>query len=205
MVREGTSNCPLPPSPLTWLLRPNMPIPGTGITLNTPEVIDAWIAERKKKWPSAARVEEKLKNQAEAIERGELVPENSRKRKRGDERMHSQRQSSRGWGTTYARGSFSRGHGRARGRGRGRGRGVIAQSVAILGPTLTPESRHANPLSRPLVEHDSTDTESSNSDMDPIKDTISSKLPVSEDVQLVSSNDSDITAEELDVSDVLKR
>jgi hypothetical protein len=49
-----------------------------------------------------------------------------------------------------------------------------------------------------------SDTESSNSDMDPIKDAISSKLPVSEDVKLVSCYDSDATVEELDVSDVLK-
>ena len=200
-----------------------MPIPGTGITLNTPEAIDAWIAERKKKWPSAARVEEKSKSRAEAIERGELVPEDSRKRKRNNEGTNSQRQSHHGWGTTYdvARGSFSRGYGlprgrgrgRGGGRGRGRGRGIITQSVSIPGPTipgpaLTPGSRSANPSSRPLVEHDSSsasDKESSNSDMDPIKDAISSKPLVSEDVQMVASYDFGTTVEELDVSDVLKQ
>ena len=194
-----------------------MPIPGTGITLNTPEAIDAWIAERKKKWPSAARVEEKLQSRAEAIERGELVPEDSRKRKRNNEGTSYQRQSHHGWGTTYdvARGSFSRGYGRPRGRGRGRGRGrvITAQSVSISGPTmpgptLTPGSRSASPSSRPLVEHDSSsasDKESSNSDMDPIKDAISSKPLVLEDVAMASCYDFGATVEELDVSDVLKQ
>ena len=186
-----------------------MPIPGTGITLNTPEAIDAWITERKKKWPSAARVEEKSKNRAEAIGRGELVPEYSRKRKRNDEGMSSQQQSFRGRGRTYdvARGSFSRGYGqaRARGRGRGRGRGFIVQPVSIPGPTLTPGSRSADPPSRPVVEHDSSSTsdeESSNSDMDPIQDAISSKPLVSEEVALVSCRASDTTVEDLNVSDI---
>ena len=196
-------------SPLTSLLRPNMPIPGTGITLTTPEAIDAWIAERRKKWPSAARVEEKLKTQTEAIERGELIPENSRKRKRNDEGSYPQRRSSRGRGTAYAaRGYIGQGRGRGRGRGRGGGRGDIAQSVAIPGPTLAPGSRPANPLPRPLVGHDpssASDTESSNSDMDPIEDAISSKPPIPENVQLVSCDGSDITVGELDVSDTLKR
>jgi len=187
-----------------------MPIPGTGITLNTPGAIDAWIAERKKKWPCAARVEEKLKSRAEAIERGELVPENSRKRKRNDEGINFQRQSSRGWGTTYdvPPGSFPPGYGRARGRGRGRGRG-IARSVSIPGPALTPGPRSAIPPSQSLVEHDSSSTsasdeESSNSDIDPIKDAISSKPPASEDAQLVSRYDSGATVEGLDVSDIFK-
>jgi Nuclear fragile X mental retardation-interacting protein 1 (NUFIP1) len=173
--------------------------------LNTLEAIDAWIAERKKKWPSAARVEEKAKNLAEAIERGELVHENSRKRKRSNKDI--QRQSSHGWGTTHdiARGSFPSGYGRAR--GRGRGRGIIAQSVSTPGPTLTPGPRPTEPPFRPLVEHDSSsasDEESSNSDMDPIKDAISSKPLVSEEVQLASSHGFDTTMEELDVSGVFK-
>jgi len=182
-----------------------MPIPGTGITLKTPEAIDAWIAERRKKWPSAARVEEKLKSRAEAIERGELVPENGRKRKRNDEGTNSQRQRYQRWGTTcdVARGSLSRGYGR--GRGRGRGRGIITQSVSTPGPTLTSESRSAIPSSQLLMDPSSaSDTESSNSDIDPIKDAVSSKPPISEYVQLVSRSDSDATVEELDVSDILK-
>jgi hypothetical protein len=202
----------LPPSSsllTSALFSPNMPIPGTGITLNTPEAIDAWIAERKKKWPSAARVEEKMKNRAEAIERGELAPDTSRKRKRSDGDMHPQRQNSRGRGATYhvARGPFPRGYGRAR--GQGRGRGIITEPVSIPGLILTPESRSADPSTQPSVGHDSnstSDEERSNSDMDPIKDAISSKPPIPEEVQLSSRHDfGTTTVTELDVSGVFKR
>lgn len=37
-----------------------MTIQGTGISLNTPDAIAAWIAERKKNWPTAERVAEKV-------------------------------------------------------------------------------------------------------------------------------------------------
>lgn len=40
--------------------RPPPPIEGTNITLNTPEDIEKWIAERKARWPSAKRVAEKV-------------------------------------------------------------------------------------------------------------------------------------------------
>lgn len=42
--------------------------------LNTPESIDAWIAERKKRWPSKQNVEEKKKREQEAVQRGEINP-----------------------------------------------------------------------------------------------------------------------------------
>ena len=44
---------------LLMTCRPNATIPGTGISLNTPEAIEAWIAERKKNWPTASRIAEK--------------------------------------------------------------------------------------------------------------------------------------------------
>ena len=49
-----------------------MPIHGTNVVLDTPEVIDAWIAERKKRFPSSARVEEKKRKIGEAVARGQL-------------------------------------------------------------------------------------------------------------------------------------
>jgi len=52
------------------------------------------------------------------------------------------------------------------------------------------------------VKYDSSsgsDEESSNSDMDPVKDAISSKLRLSEEVQMVSRHDSPPTEEKLDV------
>ncbi|KXN89944.1 hypothetical protein AN958_04948 [Leucoagaricus sp. SymC.cos] len=47
-------------------------IQGTSIVLNTPEALDTWLAERKKRWPTAQRVEEKNKKMEEAIARGQL-------------------------------------------------------------------------------------------------------------------------------------
>ncbi len=40
-------------------------VPGTGITLQTPEEIAAWIEERKTRWPTQSRVEESLKQKDE--------------------------------------------------------------------------------------------------------------------------------------------
>lgn len=82
---------------LTWLtngvfflFRKTVPIQGTSITLDTPEAIDTWLAERKKRWPTAQRVEEKKKKMEEAIVRGQLPLVNSSfrgtKRQRGEER-----------------------------------------------------------------------------------------------------------------------
>lgn len=45
-----------------WTCRPQ--IEGTSIKLDSPEAIKAWIEERKKKWPTAKRVEEKAAQQA---------------------------------------------------------------------------------------------------------------------------------------------
>lgn len=59
------------------------------IVLDTPEDLDAWISERKRRWPSAARVEEKSKRLDEAVSRGQIVsgdPDfHRRKRPRMDE------------------------------------------------------------------------------------------------------------------------
>lgn len=44
------------------LSSPLPPIQGTNITLNTPEDIGKWIAERKSRWPTAKRVQEKVFN-----------------------------------------------------------------------------------------------------------------------------------------------
>lgn len=40
--------------------RPAPPIPGTSIRLETEEDIAKWIAQRRARWPTAARVEEKV-------------------------------------------------------------------------------------------------------------------------------------------------
>ncbi|KAJ7925869.1 nuclear fragile X mental retardation-interacting protein 1-domain-containing protein [Mycena leptocephala] len=49
-----------------------IPIQGTTIMLDSPEEVEAWIAERKRRWPSAPRVEEKKRKMDEAVARGQL-------------------------------------------------------------------------------------------------------------------------------------
>ncbi|KAI6047559.1 nuclear fragile X mental retardation-interacting protein 1-domain-containing protein [Pisolithus marmoratus] len=63
-----------------------IPIQGTSVLLDTPEAVDAWIAERRKRFPTSERVEEKKHKIEEAIARGQLTPEDMgmgrRKRRR---------------------------------------------------------------------------------------------------------------------------
>jgi hypothetical protein len=42
------------------LRSPAPPIPGTSIRLETEEDIAKWIAQRRARWPTAARVEERV-------------------------------------------------------------------------------------------------------------------------------------------------
>ncbi|KAJ7487690.1 nuclear fragile X mental retardation-interacting protein 1-domain-containing protein [Mycena galericulata] len=106
---------------LDWDADPSLkgkpiPIQGTTIVLDSPEELAAWIAERKRRWPSAPRVEEKKRKMEEAVARGQLSLEDSglagsRKRRRTDD----------------ATPGSDRGRGRGAGRARGqRGRGVDA-------------------------------------------------------------------------------
>lgn len=97
-------------------------IQGTTVKLDTPEAIEQWIAERKKRFPTASRVEEKQKKIEDAVARGQLSLEEARfpnKRRRVDSGFGAGREQ-RGRG---GRGYNGRGRGDGRGRGRGRGRG----------------------------------------------------------------------------------
>lgn len=85
-------------------------IQGTNLTLDNPEDLQAWLAERKKRWPTAVRTEDKKRKMEDALARGQLsisdMSLNHRKRQRTEE--------------SGGRGQFARGQGQ-RGRGRGRG------------------------------------------------------------------------------------
>jgi len=60
-----------------------IPVFGTHIILNTEDDIDAWIAERRKKWPTLKRKQEKIERKREAVGRGEIHMEDlGRKSKR---------------------------------------------------------------------------------------------------------------------------
>ncbi|TFK77014.1 hypothetical protein BDN72DRAFT_890797 [Pluteus cervinus] len=50
-----------------------IPIQGTTLVLDTPEALEAWVEERKRRFPSAARVQDKKKRLNEAIARGQIV------------------------------------------------------------------------------------------------------------------------------------
>lgn len=49
-----------------------MPIQGTNVVLNDPEVLEAWIAERKRRFPTSSRVDDKKRKMEEAVARGQL-------------------------------------------------------------------------------------------------------------------------------------
>ncbi|OSD03581.1 hypothetical protein PYCCODRAFT_1476971 [Trametes coccinea BRFM310] len=87
-------------------------IQGTSIRLDTPEAIEQWLAERKKRFPTKEHVEDKERKMREAVERGQIPFDDGSRRKR--KRVED------------AQGDWSgnqRGRGGQRGRGRGRGRG----------------------------------------------------------------------------------
>ena len=52
--------------------RKPIPIQGTNIVLDSPEILDAWITERKKRFPTSSRVEEKKRKLEDAVARGQL-------------------------------------------------------------------------------------------------------------------------------------
>ncbi|KAH7100184.1 nuclear fragile X mental retardation-interacting protein 1-domain-containing protein [Auriculariales sp. MPI-PUGE-AT-0066] len=168
-----------------------VPIPGTGITLDTPEALATWIAERKKRWPTTQRVADKKQKLEDAIARGDLlVNDKSRKRKRTDDGEHPRREP-----------DFARGRGRGRGRGGfdrgrpGRGRGGFNPNRVALPPTehLEIKSAASVTVAKSLSNNEDSDSDSdgdsstsssstSDSDMDPILDAVSSKRPADLDL-----------------------
>ncbi|KAG8833145.1 hypothetical protein FRC17_011265 [Serendipita sp. 399] len=167
-----------------------MTIPGTGIRLNTQEAIDAWIAERKKNWPTDARIAEKKRRAAEAIESGEI--ERRHKRPRATEDPIIPFQTKRGKNTQRG-GRYAR-------RGRGGGR----TTVDVLPPkpvtSHIAEPRTASPKREKRLDLSSNEDSSesgSGSDVDPIVDSISSKLPPKDWGQ--PSNEEDIAESELEL------
>ncbi|KDQ63639.1 hypothetical protein JAAARDRAFT_169692 [Jaapia argillacea MUCL 33604] len=153
------------------LMGKTIPIQGTNILLDTPEALDAWIEERKKRWPSTSRVEDKKRKHEEAVARGQLDLDDFSGKKR--------RRTEDGGGYSGQRGGRGRGRGRGRGgdnaRGRGRGRGGSARggsgSNSIpMGPIPLP------PKPQPMKPE--TDSSSgSDSESDGAPEAVSSKPP----------------------------
>ncbi|KAJ3757354.1 hypothetical protein EV360DRAFT_46189 [Lentinula raphanica] len=84
-------------------------IQGTNLVLDTPQAIEAWVAERRKRWPSNALIADKKRKYEEASARGELSVESLGLFSKKKQRLQN---------------ASDNNHTRiARGRGRGRGRG----------------------------------------------------------------------------------
>ncbi|KAH9039894.1 hypothetical protein EDB84DRAFT_1267732, partial [Lactarius hengduanensis] len=150
-----------------------VPIMGTSVTLNTPEEVEAWIAERKRHWPSAARVAEKKRKLEEAIAGGGLLPDHLMKRPRLPFNADATRA--------------------VRGRGRGRGRGGRAQPPAPPTATTKAEARQRVPTTTDGASGSDSDApevlsakrppgieayESSSSDVEPEKPQIDTNVPL---------------------------
>lgn len=72
--------------------RPDGIIPPNAPRIETPEELAAWIAERKKNWPSKENVERKAKEDAEKEARGELVNTKKRTGNNRKDQQNSKRQ-----------------------------------------------------------------------------------------------------------------
>ncbi|KAH8120385.1 hypothetical protein DFH11DRAFT_1500361 [Phellopilus nigrolimitatus] len=138
-----------------------IPIQGTGLVLDTPEAIDTWIADRRKRWPTVSRVEEKDRKLQDAIARGEISASDpslrGKKRPRTDDGM-------RGRGQPRGRGS---------GRGTGRGGGHVQTPMTVHALPRKPIA--CAPEKEGVPDDDDDDASSSGSDMDPEKDAVTSK------------------------------
>lgn len=158
-----------------------VPIMGTSITLNTPEEVEAWIAERKRHWPSAARVAEKKRKLEEAIAGGGLLPD------------HLMRRPRLPFNADATRAVRGRGRGRGRGGSRGRGRGFTsaARSQPPAPPTATTkaEARQRVPT---------TTDGASGSDSD-APEVLSAKRPPG--IEAYESSSSDVEPEKPQIDD----
>ncbi|KAJ3559774.1 hypothetical protein NM688_g143 [Phlebia brevispora] len=155
-----------------------IPIQGTSLKLDTPEAIEQWISERRKRFPTAERVEEKRKKIEEATARGQLSVEEGRfsrdKRRRMDEPHESRK-----------RGSFHVRSARGRGRGKGLGRSAATRrapspQVEISTVNSADEVRDNSAIDtrkNPELEDD-IDMRSSDSDSDGPPEVVSSKIAV---------------------------
>lgn len=173
---------------LGYLRKPIL-IQGTNLTLDTPDAIDAWVEERKKRWPSSTLIAEKKRKFEQASARGELSVESlglfSKKKRRvqdpyeGNERNHHARGGrARGRGNDWTpRGSSDsgwRGRG-ARGRGRGSSFGSRGDDTIDRAPVLECAVSPQVQIHEPLKEEKDKDDSASDSDSEP--EILSSKLP----------------------------
>ncbi|KAG0708953.1 hypothetical protein DFH29DRAFT_889842 [Suillus ampliporus] len=140
-------------------------IQGTSVVLDCQEAIDGWIAERKNRFPTSQKVEDKKRKLEEAVARGQLTPEDMglqarRKRRKDDSSFRGQQP-----------------RGRARGRGMGRvnhtrGTSPRAQDTSSQ---MKPRAAPTLPPLIPAEQQDRSDSDSSSDDGAP--EVVSSKPP----------------------------
>ncbi|KAJ1311429.1 hypothetical protein OPQ81_009918 [Rhizoctonia solani] len=106
---------------------------GTDIKLDSPEAIAAWLEERKKRWPSAKRIAEKVQHRREALERGQILAEPSRPHRSGTSSNHGQ--------------VIQPQH------GRGRGRGKSANQIRMEAPGAN-QGRPPHPNVHGRISHE---------------------------------------------------
>ncbi|KAI6031754.1 nuclear fragile X mental retardation-interacting protein 1-domain-containing protein [Pisolithus microcarpus] len=133
-------------------------IQGTSVLLDTPEAIDTWIAERRKRFPTSERVEEKKRKFEEAIARGQLTPEDmglggtkTRKHSHPTEGPPTNRWKRSGRGGGNRRGALGR-------------RDGVSQTVNARDSTA---SQSAAPDKLPRQIHLNTDTDSDSGEEPP--------------------------------------
>ncbi|KAG6911896.1 hypothetical protein DXG01_000143 [Tephrocybe rancida] len=90
-----------------------IPIQGTNLILDKPEDLEAWVAERKRRWPTSVRVEDKKRKMDEAIARGQLPEPSLRDNERQRTEEGGDGRHDRGRGRGRGRGNSSRGRARA--------------------------------------------------------------------------------------------
>ncbi|KAG5221235.1 nuclear fragile mental retardation-interacting protein [Salix suchowensis] len=151
-----------------------IPIQGTNIFLDTLEAVKAWREERKRRWPSKDRVEDKKRKMSEAIARGQLTMEDigahGNKRRRAD---GGYAQSNRG-GRGNGRGS-NRGMRGGRGRGGGNQRGVVLLLNQFIRSAPAPAPSVSQPAKLPLINEVAYESSSDN-DSDAAPEVVSSKV-----------------------------
>lgn len=133
-------------------------IQGTSVLLDTPEAIDTWIAERRNRFPTSERVEEKKRKFEEAIARGQLTPEDmglggtkTRKHSHPTEGPPTNRWKRSGRGGGNRRGALG-------------GRDGVSQTVNARDSTA---SQSAAPDKLPRQIHLNTDTDSDSGEEPP--------------------------------------
>ena len=72
------------------------------MTLDNPEDLKAWLKERKNRWPTTARVEDKKRKLEEAVASGQLLTRNSGLNHRKRQRLDDHRRGSHGKGRARA-------------------------------------------------------------------------------------------------------